>query len=135
MLLQEAGTDVEATLEVGRHTCQPGQPALAIPRVGGIPGQHSPASVHPLCTPLQFQALASYGLASHAQHLELLQCPGLVPAVMARLQHLAAAATPPPTQHTSPRGAPGMDVESVEAALEALVSLTISQQGLQVCRG
>lgn len=72
------------------------------------------------------QALASYGLGGHAQHLELLQCSGLVPAIVGHLR------TPPP-----PPTAVAQQTEAqhaiAEAALEAAISLTISQQGLQVC--
>lgn len=87
-------------------------------------------SLHTFSSHSSLQALASYGLASHAQHMQLLECPGLVKAI---LRHLAAA-TPSLTQHTS-ASPPGFNADTVEAALEALTSLAISQQGLQVCGG
>lgn len=55
--------------------------------------------------------LTRYGLQGHTQHVQLLQCPGLVHALV---------------QHMDPG-----DASRLEAALEAAISLTISQEGLQ----
>jgi hypothetical protein len=68
-------------------------------------------------------------LASQSQHLELLQCPGLVLAIVGQLK------TPAATTITSTQAAPQTPEQHAiaEAALEATISLTISPQGLKVC--
>jgi hypothetical protein len=80
------------------------------------------------------QALTSYGLQSHAQHKELLQCPGLVHAI---LQQLAPEPQLSESQQSGRSGhwLTAARAERAEAALEAAISLTISQEGLQVCHG
>lgn len=69
------------------------------------------------------QDLTRYGLQGRAQHVELLRCPGLVHALVQQLE--------PGTPGTA--AAACWDAARVEAALEAAISLTISQEGLQVC--
>lgn len=77
------------------------------------------------------QALTCYGLQNHAQHKELLQCPGLVNAI---LQHLALEPQLSDSQQAEASGKrlTAAQAEHAEAALEAAISLTISQGGLQV---
>lgn len=71
------------------------------------------------------QELTSYGLHSHAQHLDVLHTPGLVRAMVQQLQM-------PTSQAHAPLRLTAEQADHVEAALEAAVSLTISEAGLQV---
>jgi hypothetical protein len=84
--------------------------------------------------PLSPQALTCYGLGSYQQHRELLECPGLVEAIV---QHMA-----PPEQQQGTDESSNVahmqltptQLESAEAAVEAALSLIISKAGLQVNR-
>jgi hypothetical protein len=80
------------------------------------------------------QALTSYGLQGHAQHMELLQCPGLVQDIVQQLApepQLSESQQPARSGHQLTAA----QAQRAEAALEAAISLTISHEGLQVWHG